>query len=176
MDTGCTQTLVRRFMCRFWRPREVNVLTADEKTLKYCKQRQVKLGIDGVEPVNIEALVMDRQLLLFDLILGINAIRAVGGATITPAGVVSFARRKMCVAIRLNEPNFCAEFDQIQNCWTSKWKCSGQMPELSPLSTSMCQKQPALCNEILEYRISKHVRESHEIKLQSWIQNGWLLP
>lgn len=53
------------------------------------------MDIDRIELVNIEALVMDSINLGFDLILEINAIRAMGGITITPTGVISFAGRKV---------------------------------------------------------------------------------
>lgn len=90
VDTGRMHTLVSRFMCHSWMPREVNVLTADGKTLKYYEQGLVKLGIDITESVNIGALVVDRQLLGCDRILGIDAIRMAVGITIMPTGVVSF--------------------------------------------------------------------------------------
>lgn len=73
-------------------------------------------SIDGTEPGNIEAIVMNRQLLGFDHIFVSDAIRVTSGITITPTGVVSFAGRKKCTAIGLNEPNFSRVFDQIQNC------------------------------------------------------------
>ena len=65
---------------------------------------------------------MDRQLLGFKL--GNDAIRAASGIIITPAGVVSFAGRKatVCATINLDEPDFCVEFNQMQNCLTAKWK------------------------------------------------------
>lgn len=83
------------------------------------------LNIDGTELVTIEALVVDRQLLGFDHIFGIDAIRTAGGVAITPTGVVSFAKSNVCAEIKLDAPDFCAEFDQTKNCCTAKWKWSG---------------------------------------------------
>lgn len=34
IDIGCIQTLINRLMCLSWRPREVNILRSDRKTLK----------------------------------------------------------------------------------------------------------------------------------------------
>lgn len=56
-------------------PKEVNVRTAERQILKCCGRGQVMLSIDGTELVTIEALVVDRQLLGFDHIFGIDAIR-----------------------------------------------------------------------------------------------------
>lgn len=36
VDSGCSQTLANKAMCRYWRQKEVRVLTADGRTLK-CK-------------------------------------------------------------------------------------------------------------------------------------------
>ena len=143
VDTGCIQMLVSRFMCHSKKPGEVNVLAVDGKTLKCCRQSYNQLGINGIEPVHVEALVVDR--LGFNLILKNDAIRMAGGVTITSAGVVGFAGKKatMYAAICLSEPDFCAEFDQTQNCWTAKWKWSrGWAPDL-------------LHNKIQEYKVPK---------------------
>lgn len=67
------------------------MLTADGKTLECCRRGQIQLGINGTEPVYVETLVMDTRMLGFNLIFGIDAIRAVGDVIITSAGVVSFA-------------------------------------------------------------------------------------
>lgn len=63
------------------------MLTADEKTIECCGRGRIHLGIKGAEPVYVEALCT----LVLELILGIDAIRAAGGVTITSAGVVGFA-------------------------------------------------------------------------------------
>ena len=60
--------------------------------------------------------------------------------------------------------SFCVKFDQMQNCWTAKWKWSGGwVPEL-------------LHSKILEYWVPKCVKRSYEAELQSRINNGWFLP
>ena len=80
------------------------------------------MGIDSTDPVHVEVLVVDRWLLKFNLILRNNAIRVAGGITIMPAGVVSFAEKKVteCLAICPDETGFCVEFNQMQNRWTAK--------------------------------------------------------
>lgn len=94
------------------------------------RTRPDKLGIDGTEPVNVGALVVNRRLLGLDFILGIDSIRASGGVTIRPAGVVSFAGRVVCTAIRLNKIDFSTEFNQTQNLETEVARGSTQWDEL----------------------------------------------
>ena len=125
--------------------------------VKCCGWSQVQLGINGTEPVHVEAIVMDSWLLGFNLLVGNDTIRVTGGITIMPAGVVSFTGKKatVCTAILLDGLRFCAEFDQMQNCWIVKWKWpEGLVSEL-------------LHNNILEYQLPKHVR-----RLDT---HGWLL-
>ena len=94
------------------------MLRDDRKTLKCCEQSWIQLNINDTEPVHIEALVIDRRLLGFNLILGNVAIKVAGGVTNVPAGVVSFAGKKatVCTAIHLDMSDFCTEFNQMQNC------------------------------------------------------------
>lgn len=56
----------------------MKVLTIDSKTLKCLGYRKVKLCIDHAQSLRIEALIVDEQLLRFDLLLGIDAIKGRG--------------------------------------------------------------------------------------------------
>ena len=96
----------------------------------------------------------------FNLILRNDAIKAAGGIIITPA----VRKATVCTDIHLDETDFCAEFNQMQNCWIAQWNSSrGQVPEL-------------LCNKILKYQVPNHIKRNYEAKLQNWIHNGWLVP
>ena len=74
MNSGCLQTLVGNHVCQFWWQREAKVLIADEKTLKCWGHDRMKLNISHAQPVHIDAMIVNSQLLGFDL-LGINTIR-----------------------------------------------------------------------------------------------------
>ena len=87
-------------------PGGLSMLTADRKTLKCCGQSRIQFGINDTKPVHVEALVIDWQLLGFNLILRNNTIRMAGGVTTTSAG------KKATVS---SNSSFCGRFDQMQN-------------------------------------------------------------
>ena len=91
------------------------MLTADGGALTCCRIRSVHVSIGTKHAFTIEALVMSRYLLGFDLLLGLDAVKQVGGVTVTGAGEVTFPQcdRPNCAAITITEPDFNAEFDEI---------------------------------------------------------------
>ena len=44
VDTGCTQTLIRKVCCQVWERKEVHVVTVDGNILKCCGIGMVRLG------------------------------------------------------------------------------------------------------------------------------------
>ena len=126
----------------------------------------VQIG-NGNEPsVTVQALVVDRYLLGYDLLLGLNAIRQLGGMAMFDTGEVRFPQheRLMCAVITLDEPDFHAEYDEAKRVWTTSWKWSGNQ---SPMS---------LKNRLSEYPTPKRLQGEYEQEWQAWIQNGWLIP
>ena len=78
IDSGCSQTLVSKTVCRFRKQKSAGVLTAD-KNIELPGYSKIKVEVGQVPAVDIEALVLDKQLLGFDLLLGIDAIKELGG-------------------------------------------------------------------------------------------------
>ena len=66
------------------------MLTADGRTLKCCGYGRIKLDIGIGEPVHVDVLIVEGQLLGFDLLLGIDAIRKLRGVHINRSGEVRF--------------------------------------------------------------------------------------
>lgn len=118
VDLGCSQTLVSKAVCRCWRQEEVGVLTADGRTLKCHGYGKIKLGVEQIQPVNVEVLVVDGQLLGFDLLLGIDAIKVLRGIHLTELGEVHFGNLNTCAAILINNPDFRAKFNPSMKTWS----------------------------------------------------------
>lgn len=66
--------------------------------------------------------------------------------------------------MKLEQPDFHAEFDQRTRFWTVSWKWSDEQPP------------GKLYNRVPEYKIPPGVRGEYDKELQTWIKNGWLVP
>lgn len=119
VDTGCTQTVICKACCQAWERKEVHVLTVDGNTLRCCGVRVVWLGISNRPSVDIETLVVDKELLGFDLLLGLDAIKQLAGMSMTSTGEVKLPQchKPICTAITINELDFQAKFDTNRWIW-----------------------------------------------------------
>ena len=158
VDSGCLQTLVSKAVCRWWRQKEVGMLMADGRTLKCCGYGKIKLGLKQARPMIVEVLVVDEQLLGFDLLLGIDAIKELGGS-----GEAHFRNPNKCAAILINETNFSMTFDQNTKAWTASWKWAS--------SHSLTE----LANRVQEYTVPDHVWDAYKEELSIWQYDEWLL-
>ena len=70
----------------------------------------------------------------------------------------------LCTESRIEEPDFSAEFNEKTRAWTASWKWSGNQPPNS------------LVNKVPEYPVSAQVRQEYHHELETWLNNGWLLP
>ena len=157
---------MRKACCNAWEKKNVLVLTVGGGSLVCCGDSVVHISIGDGLPVAVQALVMDGELLSYDLPLGIDSIMQLGGITVNSTGNIRFSRREkhVCAAITLDEPDFHAEYDQDTNVWTVLWKWSGDHPPIS------------LQNWLSEYPPHSWLREQYEKELQAWIDNGYLRP
>ena len=109
--------LVSKAVCCFWKRISARVLTADRKTLNCRAYGRIKVEVDQVPAVNIKALVVDKQLLGFDLLLGIDAIKEISGVYLTESGEARFGGLNRCAAISLDELDFSVTYDRSnQEC------------------------------------------------------------
>ena len=133
VDTGYTQTLVRKPCCQTWEKKQVPLLVIGGSSSMCCGESVVQIGISNGPSVTVQALVVDGDLLGFDLLLGLNAIRQLGGMAMSDTSEVRFPQRKrlMCAAITLDEPDFHGEYDEAKRVWTASWKWSGDQPPVS---------------------------------------------
>ena len=117
VDTGCTQTLVRKPCCRTWKKKQVPLMVVGGNSSMCCGESVVQIGISNGPSVAVRALVVDEALFGYDLLLGLNAIRQLGGMTMSATGEVKFPQRErlMCAAITLDEPDFHAKYNKTQS-------------------------------------------------------------
>ena len=131
-----------------------------------CGEGVVRIGIGNGPLVAVQTLVVDRELLGYELLLGLNAITQLGGIAMSGTSKVRFPQHGtlICAAITIDGPNFHAEYDKGKRIWTASWKWSGNQPPVS------------LKNRLSEYPTPKRCQGEYERELQAQIQNGWLIP
>ena len=77
------------------------------------------MEVGQVLAVDFEALVIDKQLLGFDLLLGIDVIEELGGVYLRESGEAHFGGLNRCAAISINEPDFGVTYDRGSKEWTA---------------------------------------------------------
>ena len=166
VDSGCFRSLMTKSVCNPWSEQASDVLTVDGKTLRSNGFGTITLAADNVSPVEADVLVVNSSLLGFDMLLGMDIIRMLGGVRIDQSGNVIFSRTGPHAwgAIRIEEPDFSAEFNEKTRAWTASWKWSGNQPPNSPM------------NKVPEYPVSAQVQQEYRHELETWLNNGWLLP
>ena len=151
VDSGCSRSLVTESVCNPWSGQASDVLTVDCKTLRSNGIRTITLAGDNISSVKADVLVVNSPLLGFDMQLGMDIIRMLGGVRIDQSGNVIFSRTgpHAGAAIRIEEPDFSAEFNEKTRAWTASWKWSGIQPPNS------------LVNKVPEYPMSAQVRQEY---------------
>ena len=123
LDSSCSRTIVFAGLCRTWKEKGVRVTTISGEKRTYCGVGAVNIRTRTGNSANVEALVALKKPLSFDLLLGYDAIRALGGVHITQTEAVQFQEKTpVCAALRIDQPDFSVEFDPHQKVWTASWR------------------------------------------------------
>ena len=114
VDSGCSRFLMTELVCNPWSWQVSDILTVDGKTLRGNSIGTITLAVDNVSPVKADVLVVNSSLLGFDMLIGMDIIRMLGGVHIDQSGDDIFSRTEphACTAIRIEEPDFSAEFNE----------------------------------------------------------------
>ncbi|CAE1289280.1 unnamed protein product [Acanthosepion pharaonis] len=88
VDTGCSRSIVSADRCVTWNSQQIEIRTIDGVSRACCGVGTVSVLTDGGSHAKVDVLVARQRPLGYDLLLGIDAIRALGGMMITPAGNV----------------------------------------------------------------------------------------
>ena len=142
------------------------ILTASRKCLLSHGVGSITLTVTNRNPLKTNVLLVNSKPLGFNLLLGMDIIKKLGGMHIDEGGKAHFAAaaRTLGATIELELPDFCVEFDQCTKSWTVSWKWSSDQPP------------EKLYNRIPEYTIPARARAEYDKELQNWIDNGWLVP
>ena len=172
VDSGCTRTLVHESVCRRWRGGAVRVVTVSGEQLECAGTSDVSIAVSSCA-VEVSALVVRERPLGFGVILGMDAIQALGGVTVrspcevrfaceeTSCTVAGVAAEDSQTELKVEKDDFVVTFDPVLRRWTVSWKWSGSPPS-------------ALGGAVHEYPVPAEARAEYETELDNWIRDGWL--
>ena len=165
VDSSCSSSVVSGMLCRPEVWKSTAILTASRKCLLSHGVGSITLTVTNRNPLKTDVLVVKSKPLGFDLFLGMDVIKKLGGMHIDEGGKAHFteAAHTLGVTIELEQPDFRAEFDQSTKSWTVSWKWSGNQPP------------EKLYNRVPEYTIPARARAEYDKELQNCIDNGWLV-
>lgn len=86
-----------------------------------CSVGVVTISMDKGDSAKVDVLVACGKPLGFDLLLGIDVIKALRGIIFRPMRSVKINNDKvpMCATISINEPDFTVTFDHYSQTWTT---------------------------------------------------------
>ena len=82
--------------CNAGEKKKVPVLTVGGGLLVCCGVSIVHISVGDGLPVAVQALVVDGELLSYDLLLGMDSFMQLGGITVNGTGNIRFSRRLRC--------------------------------------------------------------------------------
>ena len=123
VDTGCFRSIITANRCRDRSRRHVESRTIDGMS-------HVCWGVGVVSICTVEGnsaefnwLEVHKKPTGYDLLIGIDVIRALGSIEITSTVEVQLGRKyESCAAITIEEVDFCATFDLRKKASTARWK------------------------------------------------------
>ena len=111
IDTGYSQTIVNADQYRFWKRKTVDVITIGGLSCPCCGVRMVTVSTEEGSPAKISVLVVRGRPLGFDLLLGIDAIKALRGIAVEPSGQIQIGDKRVAKLITISKSDFIATFD-----------------------------------------------------------------
>ncbi|KFD62362.1 hypothetical protein M514_25485 [Trichuris suis] len=170
VDTGCSKCVAHVSCCASWRKSPASIIAVDGSEIRCQGLGTVQLQSAEGGRAKVDVVVTVRKPLGFDFILGMNAVMALGGVSISPRRHVRFGteREEISAAgvagIKLEEKDFALTFDPVARCWTTAWRWSdGRGPDV-------------LRNKVKEYAPAAGAKTAYREELWNWIENGWLVP
>ena len=172
VDTGCTENLVHKSVCRVWRPRRTAVTSMSGDPFFASGVGKVLLSTCSGQSAEVNVLVLDEKPMGIEMVLGVPSISALGGVMVESPTAVRFcgkadftpAEGSSKEELVVDAPDFSVRFDAEERAWTMSWKWEdGAEPVCLP-------------NCVPEYAMSAEARMEFEAELRTWIENGWLVP
>ena len=132
IDISCSRTIIDADRCWSWRRVIVNVMMIGGMSCPCCSDGMVTGSMEEGSSAKISVLVVCVKPLGFDLLLGIDTIKALGGRVVGPTGSVQLGNKEIVkyATISINEPDFPATCNHWSRAWTVAWKWSEEGPHL----------------------------------------------
>ena len=120
VDSGCSSSVVSGMLCRSEVWKSTAILTAGRKCLLSHGVGSITLTVTNRNPLKTNVLVVNSKPLGFDLLLGMDVIKKLGGVHFDEGGKAYFAEAAhiLGATIELEQPDFRAYFDQRSKSWT----------------------------------------------------------
>ena len=130
VDSGCSSSVVSGMLCRPEVWKSTAILTASRKCLLSHGVGSITLTVTNRNPLKTNVLVVNNKPLGFDLLLGMDVIKKLGGVHIDKRGKAHFAEaaHTLGATIELEQPDFRTEFEQHTKSWTVSWNWSSDQP------------------------------------------------
>ena len=142
VDTGCTTTLVRASVAEFWEGANT-VRVVDGRKVRCCGETVTKIAVRNI-PLQVQVIVLEKLVTGIDVILGLDVIDRLGGASIAK-GQVRFERQDAARVVRassndtvqptkpkpfqIEDEDFRAHFDSDK--WLEEWRWTTGPPVLT---------------------------------------------
>ena len=166
VDSGCTENLVFAPYCDEWRRERVKVTSMSGDPFFCDGVGKVAVETASGQAAVVDVLVVNEKPLGVEMVIGVSGISALGGVLIGSQREVRFcgAVSRLCGQPTVEAPDFEARFDPVARAWTVAWKWrDGAAPE-------------CLSNGVEAYAVPERAKREFDDELQSWIENGWLVP
>ncbi|KFD56609.1 hypothetical protein M513_02285, partial [Trichuris suis] len=170
VDSGCTTCIVHMPGCRRWKKQPTSLRTITGDDLRCAGVGTAKLEPRERQATVVDVIVSEQRPLGFDIVLGIHAIRRLGGMFLDRHGGVQLGplHAPVCAAadegICVEGAEFVATYEPTLRSWKAAWKwANGRSPG-------------TLDNTKEEYPPAAAARAAYEKELETWIHNGWLVP
>ena len=173
VDTGCSRTMVRSSVPVQYGGK-AKVVAFDGSSVECKGTGVVKLSVEGT-CVEVNVLVVYSMVAGVDVVMGMDAIKLLGGVAVGSDGHVDFGTDPVCavsgavdhpeqnIEHQVEDEDFDAWSDGTN--WTVKWKWN-------------CEKPPILKNQVACYTkgLEGTKLEGFEQEVERWITEGILIP
>ena len=115
----CSSSIVSGMLCRPEVQKNTAILTAGRKCFLSHGVGSITLTVINRNPLKTNVLVVNSKPLGFDLLLGMDVIKKLGGVHINEGDKAHFAVAALALGatIELEQPDFRTEFDQHTKSW-----------------------------------------------------------
>jgi hypothetical protein len=171
MDSGCSRSILSRKVAQEVKklPTTEMIVMMNGDTEKCALSSEVIVNVKG-RRVKLNCLVVD-VLPGYQILLGMDAVTALGGVRIFGNGRVEIAENDSCALaevadvdqrIQIEDTDFTAKFENGK--WEVEWRWREE------------DFQDTLKNTVGHYPMSEKVQVDFDAEVEEWIREGWLQP